>query len=117
MIADISVDISESDDKPTLCIDKNETAAPKRGEEKLAVHTLRARASVQPVLARMLRYLLLSDGRPNDVAMEKFWLVGRLPGPWNAVFRAFLEGFCRPDVVNFQEGRFPILAKGKAASR
>jgi hypothetical protein len=72
VIADISLDISESDGRPILCIDKNESAAPKRGEENLALHMLRARAFIQHVLARVLSCQLLSDGRPDDVAMEKF---------------------------------------------
>lgn len=72
MIADISVDISQSDDKPTLCIDKNERSAPKRGEVNLAVHVLGARASGQPVYARVLRCGLPLDGRMADVVVEKF---------------------------------------------
>ena len=74
MIADISVDISQSDDKPTLCIDKNEMGAPKRGEVNLAVHVLGARASGQLVFARVLRCWLPWGGRTDDVAVEKFWL-------------------------------------------
>lgn len=63
MIADISLDITQSDVKPTLRIDKNERSAPKRGEANLAVPMLRARASIQLVLARGVRVQLLSDGR------------------------------------------------------
>ena len=79
MIADISVDISESDDKPPLCIDKNERGAPKRGEVNLAVHVLRARASIQPLVARVLRCIVLSGRKRYDVAVEKSWpVLGRI---------------------------------------